>query len=49
MDFYINKEWETKEDQLQLQGWEKERRVVILRRRLSSDKIIGFETPNQLQ
>ena len=46
---YINKEWEAKEDQLQLQGWEKERRVVIVRRRLSSDNIIGFETQNQLQ
>ncbi|MCN4145206.1 MAG: hypothetical protein LC437_09395 [Thiohalomonas sp.] len=46
---YINKEWEAKEDQLQLQGWEKERRVVIVRRGLSSDNIIGFETQNQLQ
>ncbi|MCN4144853.1 MAG: hypothetical protein LC437_07370 [Thiohalomonas sp.] len=43
---YINKEWEAKEDQLQLQGWEKKRRVIIVRRRLSSDNIIGFETQN---
>ncbi len=47
--YYLNKEWEAKEDDIQLQGWEKERRVVIVRRRLSSDNIIGFESNNQLQ
>ncbi len=47
--YYLNKEWEAKEDDIQLQGWEKERRVVIVRRRLSSDNIIGFESQNQLQ
>ena len=47
--YYLNKEWEAKEDDIQLQGWEKERRVVIVRRRLSSDNIIGFESKNQLQ
>jgi len=40
---YINKEWEAKEDCLQLQGWEKERRVAIIRRRLSADKLYGIE------
>jgi hypothetical protein len=40
---YINKEWEAKEDLLQLQGWEKERRVVMVRRSLSADKIYGIE------
>lgn len=40
---YINKEWEAKEDRLQLQGWEKPRRVVIVRRRLFNDNLIGIE------
>lgn len=40
---YINKEWEAKEDLLQLQGWEKERRVVIVRRSLSAEKLYGIE------
>ncbi len=39
----INKEWEAKEDFIQLQGWEKERRVVIVRRRLSSDNMFAIE------
>jgi hypothetical protein len=46
---YINKEWEAKEDVLQLQGWEKERRVVVIRRRLSSDHIIGIECEKEGQ
>ena len=40
---FIRKGWEAKEDQLQLSGWEKERRVVIIRRRLSNDNLIGVE------
>ncbi len=40
---YINKEWEVKEDLLQLQGWEKSRRVIVVRRKLSSDNIVGIE------
>lgn len=40
---YINKEWEAKEDLLQLQGWGKKRRVVIVRRRLSADKLYAIE------
>ena len=39
----INKEWEAKEDILQLDGWEKSRRVIITRRRVSSDSLIGIE------
>lgn len=35
--------WEAKDDDLQLQGWEAERRVVIVRRKLSSSSIIGIE------
>ena len=46
---YINKEWEAKEDVLQLQGWEKERRVVVIRRRLSSDHIISIECEKEGQ
>ena len=40
---FIRKGWEAKEDLLQLSGWEKERRVVIVRRRLSNDNMIGVE------
>lgn len=40
---YINKEWEAKEDLLKLQGWEKERRVVIVRRRLFAEQLYGIE------
>jgi hypothetical protein len=39
----LNKEWEAKEDALQLQGWEKTRRVVVVRRRISDDHLIGIE------
>jgi hypothetical protein len=39
----INKEWEAKEDALQLQGWGKSRRVVVVRRRISDDHLIGVE------
>ena len=39
----INKEWEAKEDMLQLQGWKKARRVVVVRRRLSDGHLIGIE------
>ncbi len=40
---YINKEWEAKEDRLQLQGWEKARRVIVIRRRLCVEHLIGIE------
>ncbi len=40
---YINREWEAKEDRLQLQGWETARRVVVVRRRISSDQLVGIE------
>lgn len=46
---YINKEWEAKDDSIQLQGWEKERRVVVVRRRLSSDNILAIEYQNEGQ
>lgn len=40
---YFNEGWEAKSDQLQLQSWDKERRVVIVRRRVSSDSIMALE------
>ncbi len=35
--------WEAKEDHLLLQGWETQRRVIIVRRQLLSTAVIGFE------
>ncbi len=35
--------WEAKDDDLMLQGWAAERRVIIVRRKLSSHSIIGIE------
>lgn len=40
---YFKEGWEAKTDQLQLQSWEKERRVVIVRRRVSSNNIMALE------
>ena len=40
---YFNKGWEAKSDDLQLQGWDKERRVVIIRRRISSSSVVALE------
>jgi len=39
----FNDEWELKESQLTLQGWRRSRRVVIVRRRLAKDRLIGVE------
>jgi len=39
----FNEDWELKESHLQLQGWEKARRVVVARRRLPKDPLIGME------
>lgn len=36
-------EWELKESTLQLYGWERSRRVVVVRRRLPKDPLIGVE------
>jgi len=36
--------WEAKDDDLHLQGWERKRRVVIIRRKISSHNMIGMET-----
>ncbi len=40
---YINREWEAKDDILQLQGWAHARRVVVVRRRLSTEQLVGIE------
>jgi len=40
---YFNDGWEAKTDSLQLKSWDKQRRVVILRRRVSSDSVLGLE------
>ena len=39
----FNPEWELKESTLQLQGWKSARRVVVARRRLPKDPLIGLE------
>jgi len=39
----FNPEWELKESTLQLQGWQGARRVVVARRRLPKDPLIGLE------
>jgi hypothetical protein len=39
----FNPEWELKESRLQLQGWQGARRVVVARRRLPKDTLIGLE------
>ncbi len=40
----VHKDLEAKEARLKLHGWEYERRVIITRRKLSGDSIIGIET-----
>ena len=41
---YFNEGWEAKSDQLQLHSWEKERRVVVVRRRVSNGNIMALES-----
>jgi len=45
----IHSKWEAKDAELQLQGWDKERRVVIVRKRVSADKLIGIEIQKEGQ
>lgn len=40
---YFNEGWEAKTDRLQLQGWDKPRRVVIIRRRVCSESVMALE------
>jgi hypothetical protein len=39
----FNPQWELKERTLRLQGWKRARRVVVARRRLPKDPLIGLE------
>ena len=39
----FDNEWELKERRLQLQGWRQDRRVIVARRRLAKDGIIGMD------
>ena len=39
----FNNEWELKESTLQLYGWKQARRVVVVRRRLPKESVIGVE------
>ena len=41
---HVHHGWEAKESHLKLQGWENERPVIITRRKLSENSIIGIET-----
>jgi hypothetical protein len=38
-----NAEWESKESTLAIYGWKRARRVVVARRRLPKDPLIGLE------
>lgn len=40
---YFNKDFEAMEGRLRLQGWSRQRRVVVLRRRLANSNIVGVE------
>lgn len=40
---YFNDGWEAKENTLQLQSWDKDRRIVILRRRVSAASVMALE------
>ena len=40
---FVKKGWEAKEDTLKLTGWKQARRVVIVRRRLEKDTMVGIE------
>ena len=39
--------WEAKDDDLKLQGWEKERRVIIIRRKISNNNMVGIEAQSE--
>jgi len=46
---YIISKWEAKDSELQLQGWDKKRRVVIVRKRVSAEKLFGIEIKKEGQ
>jgi hypothetical protein len=43
----VHSGWEAKEAQLKLQGWKQTRRVIIVRRQLKNDEIIGIENESK--
>lgn len=45
----FDRDWELKASQIQLQGWDRSRRIVVVRRRLSKDALIGLEYQSGLQ
>lgn len=46
---YFNHDFEVKEDDIQLMGWKSKRRVILVRRRLKTDRLVAIEhgTPKQ--
>ena len=40
----VHPDWEAKSDELALQGWKKKRQVIIVRRQVCSDRIVGIES-----
>lgn len=43
----MNPQWEAKEDELQLSGWQRPRRVVIVRRRIGREALLALEDQRQ--
>ena len=41
--YRFNDDFEVKEDELQLMGWKSKRRVILVRRRLRTDRIVAIE------
>ncbi len=39
----FNSEWEVKESWLELHGWQRSRRIIVTRRRLPKDSMVGLE------
>ncbi len=40
---YFNNDFEVKEDYLQLMGWKGKRRVILVRRKLRTDRLVAIE------
>lgn len=46
---YVTAGWEAQEDELQLQSWDRSRRVVVIRRRLPKDVVLALGDQNEQQ
>ena len=44
----VHNGWEAKDDDLLLEGWKHERRIIVVRRKITSSNLIGLESNNQL-